>query len=496
MSRIPVQLRRDRLLRDRLLRAVLAAVLLGLAIGLLLGTRLVLAATPEGVAAAVAPAAARADSLPRRALFGAQLGPVPDSLRARLGLAPGEGLVLLTVTPGSTAAHAELRPGDVLVAVGETRVTSPQAGVAALRAIPVGREVELAIVRDGARRTVATTMRERPRIAGPNFTTHYDHVTVGGVRHRVMVTQPMRDGRPVPGRHPTLFVIGGIGPYSLDGPFDAIEYGDVLAAMVERGWATVRVDKAGQGDSEGGPTPEAGFESELAVYRATLAALPGHDFVDTARVHLFGHSMGGVFGPLLAAEPAPGVPRLAGLAVYGTTAKGWMEYWLETVRRQTTLAGHPLPEVERLVREQAVLAHYLVVEGLEPDAVRERRPDLAPTLAAHFPDGRTLSGLAFPFWRELARRPLAAAWAAVDAPVLAMWGESDFVAARGDHELVAAIVNQAHPGRATFVAIPESDHNFLRHPTMRASLQAAAPVPPNPAARERLVAWLDSLARR
>ena len=480
---------------DRLLRALVTATLIGLALGLLVGVRLVLAAPPPPAAAAPLAAFEAADSLPRRALFGAQLAPPPDSLRARLGLAAGEGLVLLTVTPGSTAAAAGLQPGDVLVAVGETRVASPQAGVAALRAIPVGRAVELAIVRDGARRTVAATMRERPRIGGPRFATRYDHVAVGGARYRVMVTQPMRDGRPVPGRHPTLFVIGGIGAYSLDGAFDAIEYGDVLAAMVERGWATVRVDKAGQGDSEGGPTPEAGFESELAVYRATLGALPRYDFVDTARVYLFGHSMGGVFGPLLAAEPAPGAPRLAGLAVYGTTAKSWMEYWLETVRRQTTLAGHPLPDVERIVREQAVLAHHLVLEGLEPDALRARRPDLAPALAAHFPDGRTLSGLAFPFWRELAARPLAAAWAAVDAPVLAMWGESDFVAARGDHELVAAIVDEAHPGRATFAAIPASDHNFLRHPTMRASLQATAPAPQNPAARERLVAWLEAQAR-
>jgi hypothetical protein len=67
------------------------------------------------------------------------------------------------------------------------------------------------------------------------------------------------------------------------------------------------------------------------------------------------------------------------------------------------------------------------------------------------------------------------------------------VASRADLELVADIVNQAHPGRATFALIPESDHTFKRHPTMRASLQATAPAPPNPAMRERLLRWLDAV---
>ncbi len=491
----PREATRSRFPADRILRALLVAMLLGLAVGLMLGARLLLAAPAPRDVLLPPPAPAAADSLPRRPLFGAQLAPVPDSARARAGIAPGEGLLLLTVTPGSTADLAGLRPGDLLLAVGDARVTSPQVGVAALRAIPVGKRVTFAVARDGARRDVETVMRERPRESGPRFTTHYDHVTVGDVRHRVMVTRPMRDGRPVPGRHPTLFLIGGIGPYSLDGPFGQIEYGDILAALVERGWATVRVDKAGQGDSEGGPTPEADFDSELAMYRATLASLPRYDFVDTARVHLFGHSMGGVFGPLLMADRAPGTPGFRGIAVYGTVAKSWMEYWLETVRRQTTLAGHPLTTVDRIVRDQEALSHYLVLEGLEPDELRQRRPDLADALAAHFPDGRTLSGLAFPFWRQLARHRVADAWAAVDGRVLSMYGESDFVGARADHELIAEIVNQARPGHATFVAIPDSDHNFHRHPTMLESLQAQGPAPMNPAARERLLAWLEELER-
>ncbi|HYW31371.1 MAG TPA: alpha/beta fold hydrolase [Gemmatimonas sp.] len=436
---------------------------------------------------------AQQDALPRRSLFGAQLVPVPDTVRTRLNLAAGEGLALLSVTPGSTAAAAGLRVLDVLLAVDDTRVTSPQAGVTALRSIPVGRPVRFRFARAGRVDSVSTTMRERPRQQGENFRTHYDHVTVDGKRFRVMVTQPMRAGQPVAGAHPTLFVIGGIGPYSLDGPFESISYGDMLGAAVERGWATVRVDKAGQGDSEGGPTPEADFESELAMYRATMRALPRYSFVDTGRVFLFGHSMGGVFGPLLTVERSAGTPSLKGIAVYGTIAKSWPEYWVEAVRRQATLGALPLVTVDRIVREQAWLSHYLVMEGIEPADIRARHPELATALAAHVPDGRTISGLAFPFWRQLARRQLADAWSAYDGAVLSMHGESDFVGARGDHELIADIVNQAKPGRATFRSIPNSDHTFQQHATMPASLRAQGPAAINPAARLALFEWLDRL---
>jgi hypothetical protein len=79
---------------DRLLRAILLALLAGLFVGLLVGVRVVLAQPAPGAAPAAdtpAPGARGAPPpgpLPRRALFGAQLAPVPDSLRARLGLAP------------------------------------------------------------------------------------------------------------------------------------------------------------------------------------------------------------------------------------------------------------------------------------------------------------------------------------------------------------------------------------------------------------------------
>lgn len=55
-----------------------------------------------------------------------------------------------------------------------------------------------------------------------------------------------------PGRYPAVLLVGGLGCYSLDGELmrDA-GYGPVLKTLLQHGFATMRVEKTGEGDSEG-----------------------------------------------------------------------------------------------------------------------------------------------------------------------------------------------------------------------------------------------------
>jgi pimeloyl-ACP methyl ester carboxylesterase len=48
--------------------------------------------------------------------------------------------------------------------------------------------------------------------------------------------------------------------------------------------------------------------------------------VDSGNVFIFGHSMGGAFGPMIAVED-----QVKGLVVYGVAAWTWFEYVLDTV---------------------------------------------------------------------------------------------------------------------------------------------------------------------
>ena len=105
---------------------------------------------------------------------------------------------------------------------------------------------------------------------------------------------------------------------------------------------TLRVDKPGCGDSEGGPARDVDFDTELDGYRQALKMLKARSDVDPDHVFIFGHSMGGVMAPLLAAE----IP-VQGMIVYGTIARTWSEYMLENIRRQMELADADPSAIDR-----------------------------------------------------------------------------------------------------------------------------------------------------
>jgi S1-C subfamily serine protease len=88
---------------------------------------------------------------------------VTPAVSAQLGLAVDEGAYVVGVGPGTGAAEAGIREGEVIVALGEDRVTSSDdLGTAIARHEP-GDEVEVELVEpDGSRRTVTATLGVRP----------------------------------------------------------------------------------------------------------------------------------------------------------------------------------------------------------------------------------------------------------------------------------------------------------------------------------------------
>ena len=89
--------------------------------------------------------------------IGIALAPLSPELRERLELSPGQsGVVIAGVQPGSPAARAGLREGDLVVGVGAVAVSEPAAAVTAIRgAAQGGKTVALRIVREGRARFVA-----------------------------------------------------------------------------------------------------------------------------------------------------------------------------------------------------------------------------------------------------------------------------------------------------------------------------------------------------
>lgn len=427
--------------------------------------------------------------LPRRGALGATLGPLTDSIRTahRLEMPEG-GVVVRAVAPGSTAETLGVRVGDVVLAVGERPATAPAEVVRALAPLTAGAPIDLRTSRDGVRVPRRGLLGARPLERGAGWETVTAEIGAPGTRQRVLLTVPA-----APGLRPVLFLIGGIGGYSLDGPLETIAYGRVLRAFTEAGWITVRVDKPGQGDSEGNPAiTTLRFEQELAGYRAALDLVMRDPRVDSNRVVIFGHSMGGSHGPILAGER----PSVRGLAVYGTIGVPFLSYWATTLRRQYGLGGLDGAELERRMANATATMRHVFDEGMAPVDVARRYPELAGEVSAAYGDGATLSGMGLGYFRELHARDISAIWRRVHTRTLVMAGEADFVATREDHPIIAALVNEAHPGRAEYRLLPGIDHFLNRRASYAESFGAMGqPGEWNPIMLDTLFRWAGEVVR-
>ncbi|WP_027285073.1 DegQ family serine endoprotease [Rubritepida flocculans] len=86
----------------------------------------------------------------RRGWLGVSLQPVDQDLAAALNLPEPKGALVSAVQPGSPAARAGLRAGDVVTAVEGRSVATPRDLAAAVAELAPGRSATLRLLRDGA----------------------------------------------------------------------------------------------------------------------------------------------------------------------------------------------------------------------------------------------------------------------------------------------------------------------------------------------------------
>jgi pimeloyl-ACP methyl ester carboxylesterase len=416
--------------------------------------------------------------------LGAQLAPATAGEAKAAGME--KAVKISGVLPGLTAEALKLQAGDILVRLAGTRVSATNEIAPLIRRLASGKPISIEVFRAGKQVKLEGPLRERPRQKEDGFKVVYDQVMTQGKRVRIIITHPEGDGP-----FPTLFLIGGIGAYSVDGDFPSVAYGNVMQVIAKSGYATVRVDKPGQGDSEGPVYSELLFDQEMDAYRQALKLVKTLPFIDPKRIAIFGQSMGGTFGPLVAAEE-----EVAGVAVHGTLAKTWVEYVAENTRRQSLLAGATPAAVDDEMREVTAVTHYMFNEGLTPAEIKAKHPKLANAVNGFSPDGKTYSGVGIPFFQQLATKNLPAAWAKTQANVLVLYGENDFLSGQADHEFIVKTVNDLRPGTAEFKLLKNADHGFSETSSPKDSMDRWGRGGKfNPNIVDALKEWLDRVLK-
>ncbi|MBL8068813.1 MAG: PDZ domain-containing protein [Armatimonadetes bacterium] len=425
------------------------------------------------------------DGLPRRGALGLSFTPMPPEKAAGFGLSEGQGLVSQQPAPDLTADKMGVKAGDIILRLNGDPVSAQSIG-RVIREIPAGSELTFRIVRNGKQSDLRGKLLEKPRDPGNgNFQVIYSHVVSHGQKMRTIITVPKSAGK-----HPGFMFIQGFSPISYDyvlekatGDVQTLD-GPILFEFANSDFVTIRVEKPGVGDSEGGPFAELDYITELDIYRQTLLQLKSLPNVDTENVFIFGHSMGGSFGPMIAAE----IP-VKGLAIYGAAARTWFEYLLDTIRYQGLVGGDSYESADEVTRQGARMMALVMLEDKSPEEVKASHPDLAPLVDSFFPGGM-FNGKSLSFWRQLGQINFASYWAKCNARVLAVRGQSDFVTYDADHRLMADIVNRAHPGWGEFAIAPNSDHLFHNFPSEQESMKNFQRGKFNPAFTKMMKDWI------
>ncbi len=264
----------------------------------------------------------------------------------------------------------------------------------------------------------------------------------------------------------------------------------LLGELNEVGYATVRAEKRGLGGSEGPPAEDASFEEELDDYRSALRAVVAAEWCDPDFGVLFGHSLGALHAPRLAAE----CRSVRGVAVYGAGWLTWAEYSVAQRRRVLAMQGRDDDEIEERLRIQQRFDARVLQQGVDPERAVKGLERYRQWLGVD-EHGR-LHGRTGRYWREVQACPVARPLLALEVPVLAMWGSSDWLSERAEHVALVDAVNAKRPGQARFVEVPGADHAWRIHPTPLASMTSGWTGAYAPAVSDALIEWLDLVEER
>jgi S1-C subfamily serine protease len=96
----------------------------------------------------------------RHAYLGLQPAALTPDIARELQVTRG-GVLVYALAPDGPAAKAGIRPGDVLTAIGDHKITNVEALFAALRQRDAGDQVAISFVRDGKSHTVQAQISDR-----------------------------------------------------------------------------------------------------------------------------------------------------------------------------------------------------------------------------------------------------------------------------------------------------------------------------------------------
>jgi serine protease Do len=127
-----------------------------------------------------------------RGYIGVQAGPLNADVAARLGVSGTGGVVISKVGTDTPAAKSGLKDGDILTKIAGQLVKDPRHLQQMVAGLPIGKPVEIAVVRDGANLAMQLTIEAQPEsygVASEMSDSGHTHLGKVGVKVKEMTPE-------------------------------------------------------------------------------------------------------------------------------------------------------------------------------------------------------------------------------------------------------------------------------------------------------------------
>jgi pimeloyl-ACP methyl ester carboxylesterase len=392
-------------------------------------------------------------NIKRKASQGIVTEALNDSVVAANNLYCSEGLLVKRMQDEYLACKSGISVGDVLLKADSVLLKKPFDLYLFLNG---RKEKDLIEIEFLSGKKKKTTKFELPGLSYEKDEDHeilYDEFAFGNGWIRTITDLPTNANI----KSPAILFVQGYSCFSMD-KIGKHPYGQLVKGLVNKGYVVMRVEKPGEGDNTNTtPCDEIDFHTEIDVFAKSLEKLKTYSFVDTSNIIIWGHSMGGIIAPVIAAGK-----NVKGIIVYGTGIKPWREYLVEMFRVQNPLYGVDYVENEANMMHFYNIIHQLFIEKKSPDEIASNQiyGKLMQDFMSYGPPDKIFARN-YKYLVQIDDYNLPDYWSKTDSWVLSMWGDCDAEAYSDyDQKEIVDVVNHYHPDKAKFLIIKNTTHAF------------------------------------
>lgn len=313
-------------------------------------------------------------------------------------------------------------------------------------------------------------------------------IQVGGVTLAGTLTLPESAPRAA------FVLIQGAGPHARDAVISGAPlFAELAEGLAAQGVASLRIDNSGVGESTGEIVQH--FMQRVPQITGAFDLLASRDDLGGVPIGLMGHSEGAMVAAEVWRERSE---RVGLVALIGAPVRQGRIVWVDQQSNPDRFAGHD-DEGLRRIRAGFEAVADASIAGDRPRLEREADALFAvigvPEEQLAEIRGGFLNRMGSPEMQVFLGHDPAPAYAAISAPVLAIWGGIDSLTSPSLNA-PAFLENLRPDSNLTIRIMPGEDHFFLRGDGLEPGQHEFGKMSLSPRLVDVVVAWVDDLAAR